>query len=74
VVQVTLNSDDPAYFGGSYVGDNYAQVAETFGLSLADVETLARNSIEASFLSDGERQRHLALIDAWKQQSQSQSS
>ncbi len=65
-MQVTLNSDDPAYFGGSYVGDNYAQVAETFGLSLADVETLARNSIEASFLSDGERQRHLALIDAWK--------
>jgi adenosine deaminase len=67
MAQVTLNSDDPAYFGGSYVGDNYAQVAETFGLSLGDVETLARNSIEASFLSDSERQRHLALINTWKQ-------
>jgi adenosine deaminase len=63
---VTLNSDDPAYFGGYYVGDNYAQVAETFDLSIADVEKLARNSLEASFLSADDRQRHLARLDAWK--------
>ena len=47
-VRVTINSDDPAYFGG-YVADNYVAVAETFGLSEADLAALARASLEASF-------------------------
>jgi len=48
-VLVTVNSDDPAYFGG-YVGDNYLAIAEALGLTRTDMVRLARNSIEASFL------------------------
>ncbi len=58
----TVNSDDPAYFGG-YVGDNYAGVAEALRLSDADLVTLARNSFEAAFLDDGTKQRYLSEID-----------
>ena len=50
-VLVTVNSDDPAYFGG-YVVDNYLAVAEALGLSRHDLVQLARNSVEASFLPD----------------------
>jgi adenosine deaminase len=48
-VRVTINSDDPAYFGG-YVLDNYVATAEALNLSREDLVTLARNSIEAAFL------------------------
>lgn len=51
-LKVTVNSDDPAYFGG-YVNDNYVQVAEAVGLTCSDVVTLARNSFDASFLAEG---------------------
>ena len=44
----TVNSDDPAYFGG-YTNENYHRVAEAVGLTAEDIETLARNSLEASF-------------------------
>jgi adenosine deaminase len=47
-VHVTVNSDDPAYFGG-YVADNYLAVAEAHDLSEADVAALARMSVEATF-------------------------
>ncbi len=49
-VMVTVNSDDPAYFGG-YVGDNYRAVQQGLGLTRDEVHALARNSIAASFLS-----------------------
>ncbi|MFC9786180.1 adenosine deaminase [Rhodococcus sp. NPDC127528] len=48
---VTVNSDDPAYFGG-YVDDNFARLQAELGLTDAERETLARNSIHASFASD----------------------
>ncbi|NIR37104.1 MAG: adenosine deaminase, partial [Actinobacteria bacterium] len=48
---VTVNSDDPAYFGG-YVADNYRAVRDGLGMSDDELRRLARNSIEASFLSD----------------------
>ena len=48
-VKVSINSDDPAYFGG-YVGDNYAAIIESHRLTAADVIALARNSLESSFL------------------------
>jgi adenine deaminase len=48
-LKATLNSDDPAYFGG-YVGDNFKAVTEARGLSKADLVTLARNSFTGSFL------------------------
>jgi adenosine deaminase len=47
-LMVTVNSDDPAYFGG-YIGDNYRAVAEQFGFSAGDVAALAANSLAASF-------------------------
>jgi adenosine deaminase len=59
----TVNSDDPAYFGG-YVGDNLAGVARALQLDDAAVMRLARNSFEASFLDDHTRARHLAELDA----------
>jgi adenosine deaminase len=59
---VTVNSDDPAYFGG-YVLENYLAVQQALDLSKADVARLARNSIEASFLSAPEQRRWLAVID-----------
>jgi hypothetical protein len=46
---VTVNSDDPAYFGG-YLLENYLAVQRALGLSRDDLSLLARNSIEASFL------------------------
>jgi len=59
---VTVNSDDPAYFGG-YLLDNYMAAQEALGLSRADLAQLARNSITASLLP-GERQTELlAEID-----------
>ncbi len=48
---VTINSDDPSYFGG-YVGDNYAAVASSLGLGIEDLAALARNSLRATFLVD----------------------
>lgn len=62
-VNVMINSDDPAYFGG-YVGTNYLAVARGLNLSKADLVQLARNSIDASFLSASEKQRWNARIDA----------
>jgi adenosine deaminase len=48
-VLVTINSDDPAYFGG-YIADNYVAIAEALSLTRDDVRTLAANSLAASWL------------------------
>jgi adenosine deaminase len=63
-VCVTVNSDDPAYFGG-YVVENYLAVQRGLGLSRNDLAVLARNSIEASFLQDPAKRRWFAAIDAY---------
>ncbi len=60
---VTVNSDDPAYFGG-YVNDNYVAVAEALHLSVADLVRLARNSFEASLLEDRDKQKLIEELDA----------
>ena len=57
-VMVTVNSDDPAY--GGYVGDNYRAAQAGLGLSDAEIRTLARNSIGASFADSAEKARLLA--------------
>jgi adenosine deaminase len=59
----TVNSDDPAYFGG-YVGENLADVAKALELDDGALVQLARNSFEASFLDDAARAHHLADLDA----------
>jgi adenosine deaminase len=61
-LMVTINSDDPAYFGG-YVAHNLSAVADAFDLGEAEIAHLARNSFLASFLDDEAKQRHLAAID-----------
>jgi len=58
-----VNSDDPAYFGG-YLDDNIAAVTDAFGLTPDQVATLARNSIEASFLPAADKQRLLSAVPA----------
>jgi adenosine deaminase len=61
---VTVNSDDPAYFGG-YVLENYLAVQAGLDLSGADLAQLARNSFEASFLAPQEKRRWMAAVDAY---------
>ena len=63
-LRVTVNSDDPAYFGG-YVADNYLAVAETLGVTRDELLQLARNSFDAAFLEDAERAVHLDALDAF---------
>jgi len=61
-IVATVNSDDPAYFGG-YVVDNYLAVASALWLQEAEVRTLARNSFEASFLPDEEKKAYLRDVE-----------
>lgn len=63
-LRATVNSDDPAYFGG-YVADNYRAVAAARGLSRDQIVQLARNSFTGSFLDDADKAAHLARIDAY---------
>jgi adenosine deaminase len=63
-LKATLNSDDPAYFGG-YIGDNYRAVTAARGLSRDDLVTLARNSFTGAFLPDAEIARHLDTLEAY---------
>ena len=60
---VTVNSDDPAYFGG-YVLENYLAVATALALDENDLRSLAANSIKASFLDEAARERWLSAIAA----------
>ena len=59
---VSINSDDPAYFGG-YIGDNYAAVAEALGLDRRTIAEIARNSFRSSFLSDTRKADLMAEVD-----------
>jgi adenosine deaminase len=61
-LRATINSDDPAYFGG-YVADNYRAIAPF--VTKDDLVTLARNSFLGSFLPDEAVTRHLGAIDAF---------
>jgi len=60
---VTINSDDPAYFGG-YVNANYLAAQHALGLTEEEIRRLARNSFEASFLTAADRQPFLDELDA----------
>ena len=61
---VTINSDDPAYFGG-YIGDNYVACMRALGLTRDEVVALAKASFVSSFLAEADKQRHVAAIDAF---------
>ena len=63
-LKVTINSDDPAYFGG-YVADNYVAVATALGLSRAELARCARNSLEACFAPEAQKQAWVSELDAY---------
>ncbi|GBQ82913.1 adenosine deaminase [Acetobacter malorum DSM 14337] len=63
-LRATLNSDDPAYFGG-YVAENYRALVDAGKLSNRDVATLARNSFLGSFLNDEALTHQLERLDAF---------
>lgn len=61
---VTVNSDDPAYFGG-YVNENYLALVENLNLNESEVTALVRNSFKAAFLSEAECNAMLQKVDAF---------
>ncbi|MCR5879352.1 adenosine deaminase [Phenylobacterium sp. J367] len=63
-LHATVNSDDPAYFGG-YLGENWTASATAVGLTRDELVTLARNSFEGSFLGEAEKAQYLAAVDAY---------
>jgi adenosine deaminase len=64
-VPVTINSDDPAYFGG-YVGHNFIAVRDALGLTTVQAEHYARTSIDASFASDARKAELRRELEAWR--------
>lgn len=63
-LHVTLNSDDPAYFGG-YVNDNYRALAHATGLTREQLTQMAKNSFEGSFLNDADKAARIAEVEAY---------
>ncbi len=63
-LMVTVNSDDPPYFGG-YVNENYRAIQEALGFTDRELALMARNSFEASFLEPDEKARHIAELEAY---------
>lgn len=62
---VTINSDDPSYFGGQ-LNDNYIELAKTLNLTIDDIYQLAKNSFNASFLTEPEKEHYLKQVDDYK--------
>jgi adenosine deaminase len=65
-LNVSVNSDDPAYFGG-YIDENFRQVRAAFSLSTAQLADLAANSVRSAFLTDTRRRELLAEVEQWRQ-------
>ncbi|CAN5825094.1 adenosine deaminase [soil metagenome] len=63
-LKATINSDDPAYFGG-YIGENWTATTEALGLTRGELATLARNSFTGSFLAPDEIESRVAQVDAY---------
>jgi len=61
-LRATINSDDPAYFGG-YLNDNFIQTQEALGLSLEEISLLAKNSFLSSFLPSSQKQHWVKEIE-----------
>lgn len=68
-LKVTVNSDDPAYFGG-YLNENFVALYDELGMNQEQAVTLARNSFEASFLSDQGRQHLIGRLEEYVQAAQ----
>ena len=66
-LKATVNSDDPAYFGG-YINENFIAVQDALGLTCNDIVTLVYNSIEGSFASDERKQAIRFRVDEYHKQ------
>lgn len=64
-ILVTVNSDDPAYFGG-YINENYLAVQKALHLNKNDIYILASNSFQASFLKDSEKKHFFNKLKKYK--------
>ena len=62
-LKVTINSDDPAYFGG-YMNQNFIETAEALDLSESDLKQLSINSFEASFINDDLKKKYISMVEA----------
>ena len=69
-VQFSLNSDDPAYFGGNYILDNYVAVQEAFELSVREWETICTAGIKGSWCSEERKgemlERLRVVVEEWE--------
>jgi len=63
----TVNSDDPAYFGG-YINENYFAVASALNLTKKQITELAKNSFTASFLEEKEKEKMIKKVEQYEQQ------
>ena len=68
-LKVTVNSDDPAYFGG-YINENYQSIHDALNLTKKDIYTLAKNSFEGSFLSDSKKQMMLEKLERYAEKNE----
>jgi len=64
---VTINSDDPAYFGGQLI-DNYLKIAKALNLTTTDIYHLAKNSFTASFLTASEKSLYIKRVEDYQNQ------
>jgi adenosine deaminase len=62
-LKATVNSDDPAYFGG-YLNENFEALAVALGLGREEIRTLVINGLEASFLEPGRIAEHVTVARA----------
>lgn len=61
-IKVTVNSDDPAFFGG-YLNDNFIAAADALNLNREDIVQLVTNSFDAAFITDEEKRRHCKKLE-----------
>ena len=61
-IRVTVNSDDPTYFGG-FLNDNFIALSESLDVSEEHVKALAKNSFIASFLPEDKKRQYINQID-----------
>ena len=66
-VKVTLNADDPAFFGG-YIADNYCATAEALDMSIDQVVMIARNSLDASFGTSKQKEAWMMMLGEYVRQ------
>ena len=66
-MMVTVNSDDPAYFGG-YMNENFLALVNSLDLSKEDIVLLVKNSFEASFLDEDKKLEMIQKVDRFNQE------